>query len=236
MDDNLGAALATAARTISNPNTLDDTLNTIVETATDSLPGFDAVGISILDTKRGKVHTRAGTSSLVWELDRIQYDGAHGPEGPCVDSLSDNAVVSVPHLAQEDRWPHYVPQAVTLGLKSQLGVRLYLDGEGTIGCLNIYSTTDEVIDADAVSIAGLFAAHAAIALGNATEVDTLQEALRTRTAIGVALGLLMAQYSVSQDAAFGLMVRTSSHSNTKIRDIAVRMVDEANAKAFRETR
>ena len=48
--------------------------------------------------------------------------------------------------------------------------------------------------------------------------------------------MLMSQYTVTQDAAFGLMVRTSSHSNTMIRDIAVRMVDEANDKAFREAR
>ena len=124
-----------------------------------------------------------------------------------------------------------MPRAVRLGLKSQLAVRLYLDDEGTLGGLNIYSTTSEDIDVDAETIAALFATHAAIALGNARELDTLQEALRTRKVIGQALGLLMAEYAVNEDAAFGLLVRTSSTTNVKLRDIAAAMVEQANARA-----
>jgi AmiR/NasT family two-component response regulator len=43
--------------------------------------------------------------------------------------------------------------------------------------------------------------------------------------------MLMNQYTLSEDAAFGLLVRMSSHSNVKLRDIAARMVEEANEKA-----
>ncbi len=174
------------------------------------------------------MHTRAGTSEFVWELDRIQYSLS---EGPCVDSLRETSVVTAPHIRDEPRWPRFVPRAVELGLKSQLAVRLYLDEEGTVGGLNVYSTTSEDIDVDAESIAELFATHAAIALGNAREVDTLQEALRTRKVIGQALGMLMTEYTLDEDAAFGLLVRTSSVTNVKLRDIAAGMVEEANARA-----
>jgi AmiR/NasT family two-component response regulator len=114
-----------------------------------------------------------------------------------------------------------------------LALKLYVDDKGTLGGLNIYSTTTEEIDDGAVSMATLFAAHAATAMGNASEVEHLHEALSTRTVIGVAVGMLMEQYTLSQDAAFGLMVRSSSYSNIKLRDIARRMVDEANARAVR---
>ena len=231
MDHELGAALASAARTISKPATLDETLTTIVDTARNSLPGFDEVGISTFDHK-GAVHTRAGTSDFVWELDRIQYSLA---EGPCVDSLREASVVVAPRIQDDQRWPRYAPRAARLGLKSQLAVRLYLDDEGTLGGLNIYSTTSEDIDVDAESIAELFATHAAIALGNAREVDTLQEALRTRKVIGQALGMLMTEYTLDEDAAFGLLVRTSSVTNVKLRDIAAAMVEQANARAGSET-
>ncbi len=227
MDRDIGAALASAARTISSRTTLDETLATIVETARNSLPGFDEVGISTMDNK-GAVHTRAGTSEFVWELDRIQYSLG---EGPCVDSLRDTSVVTAPHIRDDQRWPQFVPLAVELGLKSQLAVRLYLDDEGTLGGLNIYSTTSEDIDPDAECIAELFATHAAIALGNAREVDSLQEALRTRKMIGQALGMLMTEYTLDEDAAFGLLVRTSSVTNVKLRDIAADMVKDANARA-----
>jgi hypothetical protein len=89
------------------------------------------------------------------------------------------------------------------------------------------------VDADAVGPADLFAAHAAIALGHATEVDPLHQALRTRTTFGAALGLLMQQYTVTQNDAFGLMVQVSSHSNVKIRDLAARMVQEARDRGCR---
>jgi AmiR/NasT family two-component response regulator len=43
--------------------------------------------------------------------------------------------------------------------------------------------------------------------------------------------MLMAQYNLTDAAAFGLLVRTSSHNNVKLRDIAAMMVDEANSRA-----
>jgi hypothetical protein len=63
------------------------------------------------------------------------------------------------------------------------------------------------------------------------EIETLKEALRTRTIIGQATGMLMRELNLSADAAFAHLVELSSHSNVKIRDIATRMVDEANAQA-----
>lgn len=225
----LAEALASAASAIHSPTSVQDTLDRIVETARDTLPGFDAVGISTVD-KDGNVVTRARTSKLVDELDSLQYALS---EGPCVDTLHESSVVSAPRIAQDKRWPRYVPAAVALGLKSQLAVKLYKNAEGTLGGLNIYSTTSDEVDEGAESMARLFAAHAALALGYVTEVKGLHEALRTRTNIGVAVGIVMNEYGVSQDAAFGLLVRSSSHSNIKIRDIADRMIAEANDTATR---
>ena len=90
----------------------------------------------------------------------------------------------------------------------------------------MYSTESEAIDPQAPGIADLFAAHAALALGNVRELDDLYAALATREVIGKAVGLLMAKYHLDEDAAFGFLVRTSSHSNTKVREIAARMVKD----------
>ena len=127
---------------------------------------------------------------------------------------------------------HITWQDPATSLKSQLAIKLYLDEEGTLGGLNIYSTTSEEVDPEAESIARLFAIDAALALGNATEVDGLREALRTRTNIGAAIGMIMQKYTLSQDAAFALLVRSSSHSNIKIREIADRMIKEADERAI----
>ena len=63
------------------------------------------------------------------------------------------------------------------------------------------------------------------------EIATLNEALRTRTTIGEAIGLLMHEKTLSADAAFAHLVEVSSHTNTKVREIAARMVEEADVRA-----
>jgi GAF domain-containing protein len=226
MDDrqDIGPALAVAARGMNRRASLEETLASIVDVARGSLPGFDEVGISLLDRK-GNVETKAATGQLVWTLDKLQYELS---EGPCVDSLHGETIVEAPHVRHDQRWPRYVPRAVEEGLKAQLAVRLYLDDQGTVGGLNIYSTTSEDIDPEAVQLADLFAAHAAIALGHARERDNLNEALHSRKIIGEAIGLVMGRYQLTEDRAFAFLVRTSSHANIKLRDIAQAMVDEAN--------
>jgi GAF domain-containing protein len=225
-DHKLSAALTHAARTIGHARTLEETLQTIAETALLSIPGIDHVGVSVLE-RGGQPVTKAATSDLVWQLDKLQYSLN---EGPCVDSLHAASVIEAPHIRHDQRWPRYVPAAVNLGLKAQLAVKLALDQQGTVGGLNMYSTASDDIHPQAPGIADLFATHAALALGKARQVNELHEALRTREVISQAVGLLMAKYTLEPDAAFGFLVRTSSHSNTKLRDIATRMIEQHVAR------
>lgn len=224
LHSDIGKAIAAAARTIHQPRSLDETLQTIAEVARESIPGIDHVGISEVH-KDGQVETRAAAGDLVQTLDDLQYSLS---EGPCVDSLHESNVVLAPNIRNDRRWPRYVPQAVELGLKSQLAVKLYLDSAGTIGRLNLYSTLSEELHPEAETLADVFAAHAAIALDHAHERETLNEALQTRKVIGQAIGLLMERYQMNEDRAFAFLVRASSHANTKLRDIAQELVDEAN--------
>jgi GAF domain-containing protein len=223
----IGRAIAAAARSINAKADLDATLQTIADVARDSVPGFTDAGISTID-QRGTVVTRAATGDLVWELDRLQYGLG---EGPCVDTLHDARVVAVPRLRHDQRWPRYVPQAVELGLRSQLAVSLYLDDRGTLGGLNLYSTAREDLDEQAEPIAELFAAHAAIALGHARERASLNDALASRKVIGQAIGIVAERYDMDEDRAFAFLVRASSHGNVKLRDVAQELVDERNGKA-----
>ena len=226
-DQEFYAALAHASRTINQARTPEETLQTIAEAALLSIPSMEHVGVSVLD-RNGNPETKAATSDLVRDLDDLQYTLN---EGPCVDSLvHGSSVVAAPNIRHSRRWPRYTPKAVELGLQAQLAVKLHLDGQGTVGGLNMYATESGNIDPQAPAIADLFATHAALALGRAREVDSLHQALRTREVIGQAVGLLMQRYELDPDGAFSFLVRSSSHSNTKVRDIAVRMVEEHEAE------
>jgi GAF domain-containing protein len=216
---------AEAARTINQHRSLDDTLQTIVDVACNSVPGFDQVGISTLE-KTGNIQTRAFSGDLVLPLDKVQYGLG---EGPCSAALQGTEVVSISTLRNEQRWPQYVPRARAAGVRSQMAVKLYLD-QGTLGGINFYSTISDDVTPEAIALGRLFATHSAIALGHARERDTLNEGLQTRKVIGQAIGILMERYDMNEDRAFAFLVRASSHSNLKLRVVAQKLVDQGNAK------
>lgn len=225
-DFDITDAMARAARTMRHETSLEETLQAVVESARYSVPGFDAVGISTV-AKDGTIETRASTGGLVLTLDAVQYDLR---EGPCVDTLHEVDVLEVPGLRHDQRWPRYVPAAVEAGVRAQMALKLYLDDQGTLGTMNFYSTEAEDIRPEASAIADLLAAHAAVALGHAREQQSLGEAVATRQVIGQAVGIVMERYGLPESRAFDFLVRTSSTSNIKLREIArqlVRQGDEA---------
>jgi transcriptional regulator with GAF, ATPase, and Fis domain len=220
-------SLAEAARTIGRVYTLEETLTAIAENAQRSIPGIDHAGISTID-RHGKATTRAASDDLVLQLDQLQYSLN---EGPCLDALRDEHVVKAPDIKHDQRWPRYVAAAIRdTPLKAQLAVQLYLDEDTSLGGLNLYSTRRGDIDPDAESIARLFAAHAAAALGKANEITGLGTALETRTVIGKALGIVMERYQMNEERAFAFLSRASSHGNIKLRDVAQELVEAANRR------
>lgn len=221
----VAAAITEAARTIHSPRSLEDTLDTIVQTVVLALPAFNHAGISITH-RDGRIETMSGTDQLVWELDSLQYELG---EGPCVDSIREHPVVLVERAHHEQRWPRYIPRAIQSGLRAQLGLRLYSDGE-TLGGLNLYSTQSETIDPDSRELAELFATHAAIALGRARKEDQLNQAIATRKIIGQAIGIVMERYQLSEERAFQFLIRASQSGNVKLREVAQEIVVSTDEK------
>ena len=218
-------ALAEAARAINSPRTVDETLNVIVHTAARSLDDIDHVGIS-LALKDGRIETMAGTDELVWDIDALQYDLG---EGPCVYAITQEPFIKVNHLKHEQRWPLFVPKAAARGVRAQMAVRLFNDGD-TLGGLNLYSTSSETIDDETAHAAELFATHAAIALGRVRELDQLNQAISSRKVIGQALGILMERHDLTEHRAFAFLARASSHSNVKLRIVAEKIVKEVETR------
>ena len=191
----VAAALAKAAAEISGPQDLDSTLATIVGVARDSMPVIDHVGISVLHGN-GEIVTMAATDDVVRRLDLLQYDLG---EGPCLHAIDTAVSVRVENARHEQRWPRFIPAAVAMGLRSQLGLRLDID-QGTAGALNLYSVSSDVLDDQTLQLADLFAAHVALALGHARRLENLNTALASRQTIGLALGILMERLDLDVDA------------------------------------
>jgi GAF domain-containing protein len=228
------SSLAAAARALVGRGSFDETLEAVARTAKESLPGFDHVSVSLVN-RTGRIETKAVTDSLARELDALQYSV---DEGPCLSAIREVPMVAVPDLRVEQRWPRYLPGAISAGVRGQMSVRLTVDDEHTIGGLNLYSTSphgsatdaEEVEAKEAKEMVESFAAQASIALHQARELANLREALNSRAVIGQAIGIIMERYQLSEDRAFAYLVRASSHANIKLREIAQELVDENNAR------
>lgn len=227
----IASALTDAARAIDGQQSLDHTLDAIVRAAQETVPGFEHVGISVTSRGNGNggsIETRAGTGRLVWEVDELQYKLG---EGPCYDAIVNGGVTVMEDVRTEQRWPRYVEEVERLGLRAQMGLQLYTD-EGALGGLNFYAA-EPGVDPDAIQLAELFAAHAAIALGRSRHEHQLKESVASRQAIGTAVGIVMERYRLTEDRAFQFLVRASSTSNIRLRAIAQEIVDSTNAQLGR---
>jgi GAF domain-containing protein len=223
----VAASLAESARLINTPQTFEETLDAIVRASLFSVSGFDHVGITVMH-RDGSFETKAATDQVVWELDDLQYSMG---EGPCVTAMREGQLVAVENIRHEQRWPRYVTEAVMrTGLQAQLAVHLEFNGK-ILGGLNLYSTSSASIDPHAAQAADLFATHAALALARARRESDLNAAIATRQEIGTAVGLTMARFGLDSERAFQYLVRASSTSQIKLRDIAQEIIASANSQS-----
>jgi len=183
------------------------------------LPEFEHVSVSAIDPDQS-MRTLAATSETAASLDKLQFNAGRGP---CVEAIVGDEIVTVRHAVDEQRWPTYIGEAVALGLRSQLCVRIPGVARTAHG-LNFYSTSQDDIDPGSIGVAEHFAVHAGIALGRARQEEQLRTAIGTRTLIGTAIGLLMERFGMSQAHAFDHLVRVSSTENRKLRLVAADLV------------
>jgi hypothetical protein len=218
-------ALARAARAVDEARDVDAVVQAITESAVISLPGIEHAGVSLMRRDR-PIETKGATSDLPRVLDDLQYDFR---EGPCYDAMVEGSpeVLVADNIRHDQRWPNYVPRAVKLGLKAQMGVRLF-NTDGIHGALNLYTMENDEIPAETVDMASLFAVNAAVVLGRVLLEQNLRAAMATRTVIGVATGLVMGKYHVTQETAFQYMTRISQDTNTKLRTVAEQIVQDAS--------
>ena len=97
---NVAQALGDAARAIRAPGPqggLEGTLHAIAHAARDSVPGFDHVGVTVVQGG-GAVATMASTGQLVRDMDTLQYEL---DQGPCLDALRQERLVLVEDLPHQ---------------------------------------------------------------------------------------------------------------------------------------
>lgn len=169
----------------------------------------------------GVVETAAATDPVVEKADQLQME-TH--EGPCLSTIFDGDGTLVHDTATDQRWPEWSRRVAELGLRSVLSVRL---GTGTdrIGALNLFDAQPGRFDVDDDAVAHILARHASVALANARQEFNLWQAIDTRKLIGQAQGILMERFDLTADQAFAVLRRYSQDHNTKLREVASRLIE-----------
>ncbi|MBW0104703.1 GAF and ANTAR domain-containing protein [Pseudonocardia sp. KRD291] len=221
--DELVIALRNAARDLIAHRSITDleqTLDQIVAAAVETVPGVDAGGVSMTESKH--VTSRSPTTGDVRALDELQSELREGPCVTAAEQPPEDGVVLVRDLADGPdaaRWPRFAPRAVELGFRSMMSTHLSANGPRN-AALNLYSRTPGVFDASARTVAGLFGAQAALLLYGAEHASQMAQALGTRDLIGQAKGILMERFRVDDDRAFQMLVRSSQDTNLKLVEVA----------------
>ncbi len=216
----LAARMAELARSNAAPSTLAQILDGVTAAAVELIPGADLAGV-LLVKKGGDFESLADTDSVAGKLDELQHDFG---EGPCAEAALHHTIVRSDDLRSEPRWPKYAPAAVALGVLSGLSFKLYT-ADRTAGALNLFGHQAGVWDTDAETTGAILAAHAATAILAQRQGEQMQAALLTRDRIGQAKGIIMQSYGVDDVRAFEMLRRISQETQTKLADVAQRVID-----------
>lgn len=168
------------------------------------------------------VDNRAATDPKAARADVLQVET---DEGPCLDAVRHHSLVHSPSLAYDPRWPTWGPRVVAeTGLQSVMSLQLFTHND-TLGALNMFAFDRDSHTAGDRYDAIALAAHITVAIAAAEEIDNLTAALGTGTVIGTAVGFVMGRYRLAQVEAFAVLSRLSTEHETKIRDLAVSIVE-----------
>ncbi|MDR6414626.1 GAF and ANTAR domain-containing protein [Pseudarthrobacter sulfonivorans] len=210
---------------------------TIIATRLSDSGNQISCGITVIRHKRPT--SVASNDSRARSLDELQNRVG---DGPCLTALRSEAMVYVPHLDADLRWPKYNIAARAADIRSILAVPMRLQASAQ-AVVNLYAPKKDGFSHPGVEAAESLTGTAAKALDLALKLaqlrtarDDLSAALKSRTVIDTAIGAIMAQNRCSREAAFQILVKTSSHRNIKLKDVAASIVSSISGeREFRTT-
>jgi GAF domain-containing protein len=164
-------------------------------------------------------------------MDELQY--AYG-DGPCLVAMRTGKTIYVEDVASERRWPEYSQAVSAYGVGSILGVPLQLEGDSS-AALNIYSSAARGFSPADIAQAEFFGEQSSKTLRLELRLaqlrdakEDLEAAMKSRTAIDIAVGVIMAQNRCSQAAAMAILRKASNSRNVKLRDVAAGVIESVS--------
>ncbi len=220
--EDIARIVADISRVLLAAETVDETLERVVELAAETVEGCDNCGVSIVQ-RGGDITTPAATSENVAKCDELQYEFG---EGPCVSAIWEQQTFESDDLTQERRWPKWAPRAIELGANSLVSFRLFVK-EDTLGALNLYAGKPRAFDDVDRAVGAILASHGAIALSGAQRQARMEGAV----VVAKATGMLMERRGITSAQALRLLQRAAIRTDIKLQEVAERLVGRHDPQA-----
>src|SRR3990170_4487726 len=111
LENRLSDVLTELARTLATDFPIQGILDHLVERIVDILP-IDAAGVTLITATTDPRFIAASDESA----DRFERLQSELGEGPCIAAFETDGPISIPDLAQDDRFPRFAAQALDEGL------------------------------------------------------------------------------------------------------------------------
>lgn len=196
-------------------------LDRLTGQAVDTIPSAQYCGITVIGAKT-EVSTAAAVGRYPVVLDEISRSLG---EGPCLSAAHRGLDIRVDDLAADDRWPRFRSAALTqTPIRSVLSFRLFAE-RCSAGVLTFYAEGADAFDDESLETGSVVAAHTTLAWALLRRQEEFRAALASRDLIGQAKGVIMERFSVDAARAFQMLERLSQDTNTKLIDLAQRLMD-----------
>jgi transcriptional regulator with GAF, ATPase, and Fis domain len=200
---------------------IEDGLAELVDSASRHVPGSQYAGITLVH-EGSKVTTVAATHRYPELLDEIQQ---RHQDGPCLSAAWEHHTVSINDVTAETRWPKYSRDVVEqTPIRSVMSFETFVN-HTVMGALNFYAERPGAFNAESLEMGLVFSTHIALAWAMLRRDEQFRSALASRDVIGQAKGIIMERFGVDAVQAFELLKRLSQDSNTKLADVAHRLVE-----------
>ena len=193
--------------------------------------GHPLVDCAVALYRRPKVLMGGGNTARARALNEIQECMGRGA---CMTALQEGYTVVISETASDKRWPEYAQALLTEGVHSVLAIPLILEHDESAS-LNFFSAEPSFFLEDLVASAQQYAAQAQKTLRLAVRISSKQqliedllETMKARTAINLAVGVIMGQQRCSQAAAFEMLSKAASSRTQKLRDVAQNLLQNSD--------
>lgn len=195
----------------------------------------DEIECAVTVKVRHRPATAAGSSSRAVALDELEQ--AIG-DGPCLKALREMTPVVIDDVSTDRRWPELNRKFAEANVHSSLGVPLEISSEAS-AALNFFAFKPRAFTPNVYDKAVGFAAaaqntlHLSVRISAAlNRAEDLEAAMKSRTAIDLACGVIMGQNRCSQEEAMKILTKVSSNRNHKLREVAAELVQQLSGKSI----